>query len=160
MNAMMKTSKRAQSAMEYLMTYGWAILIIAVVLGALYVLGVFNGTSFLGTSCIAGSGFQCTNLLLHTSDLSFSFGQATGNDWTALTLYAVPTGSSTTTLTSDANVVVSGGLNSGQTTPVSIALSPAVSTGSTWSGYIYAVYTQGGTPNLQDQVATVTAKAT
>ena len=33
---------RSQSAMEYLMTYGWAILIIAVVLGALYYLGVFN----------------------------------------------------------------------------------------------------------------------
>ncbi len=31
--------------MEYLMTYGWAILIIAVVLGALYQVGVFNSSS-------------------------------------------------------------------------------------------------------------------
>ncbi len=31
-----------QSAMEYLMTYGWAILVIAVVLAALFQLGVFN----------------------------------------------------------------------------------------------------------------------
>ena len=38
---------RAQSAMEYLMTYGWAILIIAIVLGALFELGVFSGTFFL-----------------------------------------------------------------------------------------------------------------
>ena len=37
---------RSQSAMEYLMTYGWAILIIAVVLGALFELGVFNSTNF------------------------------------------------------------------------------------------------------------------
>ena len=37
---------RSQSAMEYLMTYGWAILIIAVVLGALFSLGVFNGANF------------------------------------------------------------------------------------------------------------------
>ena len=36
---------RSQSAMEYLMTYGWAILIIAVVLGAIYSLGLFNGAS-------------------------------------------------------------------------------------------------------------------
>ncbi len=35
--------KKSQSAMEYLMTYGWAILIIAVVLGALFQLGVFSG---------------------------------------------------------------------------------------------------------------------
>jgi hypothetical protein len=32
--------------MEYLMTYGWAILIIAIVLGALFSLGVFNATNF------------------------------------------------------------------------------------------------------------------
>jgi hypothetical protein len=38
--------QKAQSAMEYLMTYGWAILIIAVVLGALFQLGVFNANNF------------------------------------------------------------------------------------------------------------------
>jgi len=41
-----KASAKAQSAMEYLMTYGWAILIIAVVLGALFELGVFNANNF------------------------------------------------------------------------------------------------------------------
>ena len=39
-------SFRSQSAMEYLMTYGWAILIIAVVLGALFSLGIFNSATF------------------------------------------------------------------------------------------------------------------
>jgi hypothetical protein len=37
---------RLQSAMEYLMTYGWAILVIAVVIAALFSLGVFNGANF------------------------------------------------------------------------------------------------------------------
>ncbi|MEM4098871.1 MAG: LamG domain-containing protein [Candidatus Micrarchaeaceae archaeon] len=41
-----KHNQKFQSAMEYLMTYGWAILVIAVVLGALYSLGVFNSTNF------------------------------------------------------------------------------------------------------------------
>ncbi|MEM3781662.1 MAG: hypothetical protein QXT43_01715, partial [Candidatus Micrarchaeaceae archaeon] len=41
-----KSQSKAQSAMEYLMTYGWAILIIAVVLGALFELGVFNSNTF------------------------------------------------------------------------------------------------------------------
>ncbi len=39
-------SSKSQSAMEYLMTYGWAILIIAIVMVALFQLGVFNGTFF------------------------------------------------------------------------------------------------------------------
>ena len=46
----MKTFEKSfiknQSAMEYLMTYGWSILIIAVVLGALSFLGVFNPITF------------------------------------------------------------------------------------------------------------------
>jgi hypothetical protein len=45
--------------MEYLMTYGWAILIIAVVLGAMFSLGIFGGAGVLGTTCIADSGFLC-----------------------------------------------------------------------------------------------------
>jgi hypothetical protein len=41
-----KVSSKAQSAMEYLMTYGWAILVIAVVLGVLYSLGIFSPSNF------------------------------------------------------------------------------------------------------------------
>jgi hypothetical protein len=41
-----KRFMKLQSAMEYLMTYGWAILIIAVVLGVLFQLGVFSSSSF------------------------------------------------------------------------------------------------------------------
>ena len=33
---------KAQTAMEYLMTYGWAILIIIVVVAALYAMGIFT----------------------------------------------------------------------------------------------------------------------
>ena len=45
LNLLGKGSSKQQSAMEYLMTYGWAILIIAVVLGVLYYLGVFNSSN-------------------------------------------------------------------------------------------------------------------
>ena len=71
---------RAQSAMEYLMTYGWAILIIAVVLGALFSLGLFSGTTLLGTSCIGTPGWLCNSpILSHTTGtLSFTLGQNNG----------------------------------------------------------------------------------
>ncbi len=83
-------STKLQSAMEYLMTYGWAILIIAIVLIALFSLGVFSNAN-LGTSCIAESGFECNGLTLTNivpssapvnslATLSFTVGQATGAD--------------------------------------------------------------------------------
>jgi hypothetical protein len=37
---------KSQSAMEYLMTYGWSILIISVILGIMFQLGVFSSSSF------------------------------------------------------------------------------------------------------------------
>jgi hypothetical protein len=60
--------------MEYLMTYGWAILIIAVVLGVLFQLGVFSSSSFsvrappgacqvLRTSAAVNLVGQCSGVL-------------------------------------------------------------------------------------------------
>ncbi len=70
---------KLQSAMEYLMTYGWAILIIAVILGSLFQLGVFSAGSLTGNSCIALSGFLCLSPTLVTSGaISFIFGEQTG----------------------------------------------------------------------------------
>jgi hypothetical protein len=47
--------KKAQSAMEYLMTYGWAILIVIIVAAALFALGVFNPATYTQS---APTGFQ------------------------------------------------------------------------------------------------------
>ncbi len=77
------TGFKAQSAMEYLMTYGWAILIIAVVLAALFSLGVFSGGNLLGNSCVASPGYSCQTATLSpqgTYDtLGLTLGQNTGS---------------------------------------------------------------------------------
>jgi len=60
------------------MTYSWAILIIAIVLGALFYLGVFNSSNYVPTFCLAQGGFNCQNPLLATNgNLSFSISQVT-----------------------------------------------------------------------------------
>ena len=41
--------RKGQAAMEYLMTYGWAILIVIIVAAALYALGVFNPATWTGS---------------------------------------------------------------------------------------------------------------
>ena len=47
--------RKGQGAMEYLMTYGWALLVIVVVGAALFALGVLNPTTYTQTRC---QGFQ------------------------------------------------------------------------------------------------------
>jgi len=51
--------RRAQAAMEYLMTYGWALLVIVLVLGALIYLGVLNPSARLQDNCNLPIGFKC-----------------------------------------------------------------------------------------------------
>ena len=49
--------KRSQSALEYMMTYGWAILIIVVVAVILYSMGIFNPSSSITTTSTGFSPF-------------------------------------------------------------------------------------------------------
>ena len=58
---------RQQAAMEYLTTYGWAVVVIGVVLGALYSFGLFALKPNVGGSCLAVSGFSCTKPVFYSS---------------------------------------------------------------------------------------------
>ncbi|EEZ93058.1 MAG: hypothetical protein BJBARM4_0997, partial [Candidatus Parvarchaeum acidiphilum ARMAN-4] len=51
------TKRRSQSALEYMMTYGWAILIIVIVAVILYSMGIFNPSSSISTTI---TGFSST----------------------------------------------------------------------------------------------------
>ncbi len=55
-------AKRLQSAMEYLTTYGWAILVIAIVAAVLFSIGVFNPTP--PSSCDLPAGFTCSSVAM------------------------------------------------------------------------------------------------
>ncbi len=50
--------KTSQSALEYMMIYGWAILIIVIVAVVLYSFGIFTPSSFITPTTTGFSGFQ------------------------------------------------------------------------------------------------------
>src|SRR3989339_1539519 len=51
--------KKAQAALEFLMTYGWAILVVLAAIGALAYFGVLSPSNFLPSKCTAGVGMAC-----------------------------------------------------------------------------------------------------
>ena len=53
--------KKAQAAMEFLMTYGWAILVVLIAIAALAYFGVLNPGRYLPSSCTLGPGLSCTD---------------------------------------------------------------------------------------------------
>ncbi|MFH1592358.1 MAG: hypothetical protein ABIB47_03250 [Candidatus Woesearchaeota archaeon] len=50
---------KGQAALEFVMTYGWAILAVLVTIGSLAYFGVLNSVVFLSSSCILAPGFSC-----------------------------------------------------------------------------------------------------
>ena len=72
----MKNKISAQSATEYLMTYGWAVLLVSVVVIILFQV---NPTALFGYHCTAISGFGCNVQFLTTNGvLSATISQFTG----------------------------------------------------------------------------------
>jgi|SRR3989344_556018 len=51
--------RKGQAAMEFLMTYGWAILVVLIAIGALAYFGVLNPSRFLPESCTIMPGISC-----------------------------------------------------------------------------------------------------
>jgi hypothetical protein len=52
---MYKNNKRGQAAMEFLMTYGWAILAAIIAIGVLAYFGVFNPSNLAGSTATMGA---------------------------------------------------------------------------------------------------------
>lgn len=121
----MKT--RGQAALEFLSTYGFAFLIILVMIGALAYFGVLNPQRFLPERCVFGNEVSCRDFMLQRTgtgaDVSFFLGNNIGN---TMTFY-------TANITSDygagecdlQNISVSGGNTQNWTCPITGTL-PAV----------------------------------
>ncbi len=51
--------RKSQAAMEFLMTYGWAILVVLAAIAALAYFGVLSPEKFLPEKCLIETGFTC-----------------------------------------------------------------------------------------------------
>ncbi|MDE1846230.1 MAG: hypothetical protein KGH53_03050 [Candidatus Micrarchaeota archaeon] len=144
-----------QSAMEYLMTYGWAILIIAVVLGAIYQLGIFKGTGgALQPSCLASTGYFCSTPILNTTGfLGVTFGQI-GQTMT-ITNLACTKNLTTPAVTQNVALTIPSGARAALqfSCPTS-----ANSIGTIFSGYLWITYNSPTQSGIIDRFALVTAK--
>jgi hypothetical protein len=63
----MLNGKRSQAALEFLMTYGWAILVVLIVISALAYFGVLNPQRMLPSRCTMPTGFSCQDFVADQS---------------------------------------------------------------------------------------------
>src|SRR3989344_3962590 len=75
---------RGQSALEYLVTYGWAILAIVIIAAVLWYTGVFNPSKFRGGNECGGFGsFTCIDQVITTTSATIVLGNSVGRTITA-----------------------------------------------------------------------------
>ena len=74
--------RKGQAAMEFLMTYGWAILIVLAAIGALAYFGVLSPGRFLPSSFTMSGGFSAGQYKISTSALNFTVINSMGVDVT------------------------------------------------------------------------------
>lgn len=78
----MGSNKKAQAALEFLMTYGWAILVVLIVIAALGYFNVLNPTMLLPEKCTLPPGFKCEDHIfnLYTGSAVLKLNNARGQD--------------------------------------------------------------------------------
>ncbi len=55
-------NKKAQAAMEFLMTYGWAILVVLIAIGALVYFGALSPEKNISDRCILSAPLSCSKM--------------------------------------------------------------------------------------------------
>lgn len=89
--------KKGQAAMEFLMTYGWALLVVLVAIGALAFFGVLNPSQFLPSTCTITPGLHCDDFIVNSTGVTVIIQNGIGEEITDVSLNGV--GCSTTAVT-------------------------------------------------------------
>jgi len=124
---------KGQTSLDFLMTYGWALLLIVIVVGALFALGVFNVGSFIGSRA---TGFAQVGVIAwnvdHTAGLTVKLQNHAGVD-VNITAFNMTYGTNAVTITYDPVTYNNGFLpNGGTSETVEVGTIDGLSAGTTY----------------------------
>ena len=138
-------NKKGQAAMEFLMTYGWAILAAIIAIAVLAYFGVFNPGRYTSEMCQLGAPFTCDDNSYVQSGIANAFVNISlrnggDEDYTITNLSVQNCGAG------GADVLIA----SGVTTSVSVTCDNELKSGAAFRGNIEIGYVKvaGGTRTL------------
>ncbi|MBR9692197.1 hypothetical protein GOV06_05430 [Candidatus Woesearchaeota archaeon] len=141
--------KKGQAAMEFLMTYGWAILVVLAAIAALAYFGVLSPDRFLPEKCTMPSGIACIDFRYSGTAIEMAIQNGAGFDMTGISVAVNGTGcnaadnSTQTTLTN------------GQQATYSVTCSPA---SGKFKGDVTFAYTNQATSMAHTKVGEIIIK--
>jgi hypothetical protein len=139
--------KKGQAAMEFLMTYGWAILVVLAAIGALAYFGVLSPGKLVPDKCTLGPGFDIKDCKVDQSGVKVSLYNGLGADVDSVAVTVKATAGSAVS-NCDETIVV-GFIANGQTTTIQDfctaefgGASPSI--GARFDANLDVVYTRSG----------------
>lgn len=129
---------KGQTALEYLITYGWAILVILVVLAVLWYYGVFNPAKWSGESVSEGSAFKVVDKQLSGTTFLLLLGDKTGSQ---TTISSVDVSGDIEGSSGAVSVVIPAGSQMDSASPITVTLTTPVGGAIAGSFYKFTVTT-------------------
>ena len=90
-------NRKSQAALEFIMTYGWAILVVLVAIGALAYFGVLSPDKFLPAKCNLQSGIACVDHQVVPTAITVRITNSLGFDLSSVVVKAGGCGTDSTT---------------------------------------------------------------
>lgn len=140
-------ARRSQAALEFIMTYGWAILVVLVAIGALAYFGVLSPDKFLPSKCVLQSGIACLDHKVTATQVQVVLQNSLGFDLTSVIVKAGGCGTS-----SSINLA-----NGEKSSIISITCSPAL-TVSKYNAQVNVSYTVTDTGISHNNVGQITSR--
>jgi len=155
----MKT--KGQAAMEFLMTYGWAILAAIIVIGVLAI--YFRPGNLVSETAMLSAPFTVVSQVVGTTEFDVEFRNGGGETYTAMTVAFTFNSPNTVTCTPVLAAAQGGAaitsMTSGQTAFIRCTYSAAQTAGTTIDGDLTITYTRPGATIPLTTTGTVTGKA-
>ena len=125
-------AKRGQAAMEFLMTYGWAILAVLITIASLAYFGALNINQFVPDSCILFPGVNCSDTEVTNIEARLTMRNGLGQnlDTFAISIPGCGTASA------------ENGLSDGEKETMAVICNPVLKTGTRFKPYIDISYKQ------------------
>jgi uncharacterized protein (UPF0333 family) len=147
----MHSNNKGQAAMEFLMTYGWAILAAIIAIGVLAYFGVFSPGRFVQDSYFIGAPFGAPAGKVNTTGITLEIQNGAG-ETVNITSVSISGISGCSTLTYGQN------LAAGSSVPLTVPCSPALTADTTVRGSISLNYLRPTSTIELSSTGTITAR--
>ncbi|MBI2124491.1 hypothetical protein HYT92_01740 [Candidatus Pacearchaeota archaeon] len=143
--------QKGQAAMEFLMTYGWAILAAIIVIGVLAIAGVFTPGKYAPQACAVTAPFYCNAWNAKTAGVNIELKNQGGEAYHVKSVDISNCGTANNTGT---------GWDIAADALQNMTVSCALTTGNLFKGDVTVTYTKSGSAVELSSTGSVTQKVT